>query len=364
MESKNSNAKGFIFYLKKLVFTLIVVVVIFELLTYFLSMALGFATYFFTPSGLSTSKQSIERLPIYIFFLFNVVIPLPINIGDLFLSLWIMYIVCLATTLLGPKLNFIEALKKPSNSIFSNSLFALTLLANAAFFLTIAIQTLQETQGIPTGNPFASQTNSYLLFLILAYAPIVEELGFRIIPLGFMFLIFFRTILKSREDASLKKKSLFLSFLYPEYVKEELKLKTFKRNGIKAITDTEWIAVFITAVAFGLAHYLAGWEVGKITSTFVVGLILSISYIIYGICAPILIHWFLNFYWEALSLGADLQPTLLTPFVDFMYYFSIAVGSVFCAYILTRALQRPLEKIILPKDSQVESAGPTNENLS
>jgi len=47
-----------------------------------------------------------------------------------------------------------------------------------------------------------------------------------------------------------------------------------------------------------LAHYLTGggWEIGKITSASVVGLAMGLTYLLYGVQAPILLHWFFNYY--------------------------------------------------------------------
>jgi hypothetical protein len=361
MESDNEHARSSILYLKKAVFTLLIVVVVFEVFTFFLSSALGFTVYFFTTAGLDTSRHLISNLPVYIFFLFNVVVPFPVNVGDLFLALWILYLTCLVVASLGPRMRFSKAMRNPSKGIFSNYLFAFTLLANAALFLTFAIQTLQETQGIPTGNPFGSETSNYIVFLLLTYAPAIEELGFRIIPIGMTFLMFFYASRRGtrEEDPRWKWKIMVLSFLYPEGVKEELNLKTFRSHGINAITRTEWIAILTTAAIFGVAHYLSGWGIGKITSSFAVGFILALSFIVYGVHAPILIHWFLNFHWEALSLGADTYPSI-APFIDAISYLSLAIGAAFSFYILAQIVLRVVKKVISSKETHLESAGSTN----
>ena len=358
MESDNSDAKGIIFNLKKAVFFIIVGVMIFEVFTYFLASGLGFQIYFFTPSGLAESKMYVTNLPIYIFLLFNAILPFPVNVGDLFLTLWLLYLTCLAFASLGPKMNFVDSVKNPSKGLFSNYLFAFTLLANAALFLTLAIQTFQESQGIPTGNPFGSQTDNYLLLLLLTYAPVVEEIGFRIVPIGLTFLTFFYMTRKStgNEDSGWKSKVILFSFLYPEGVKRELNLKTFHRDGLSAITRTEWAAILVTAMVFGFVHYLSGWGIGKVTSAFAVGVILAVSFIIYGVYAPILIHWFLNFYWQSFSFGAELYPAL-SPFVDGISYLSLAIGGAFCAYILAQIIEKLVKRVISSNKSHLETVG-------
>ncbi len=60
----------------------------------------------------------------------------------------------------------------------------------------------------------------------------------------------------------------------------------------------EWIAIVGTSAFFGLAHVLSsiGWEMGKITSVFVQGFFFAVTYVAYGFEAPILLHWFFNYY--------------------------------------------------------------------
>ena len=67
-----------------------------------------------------------------------------------------------------------------------------------------------------------------------------------------------------------------------------------------------------TSIAFGLSHYLSGggWEIGKITSASIVGLALGITYLVYGFQAPILLHWFFNYYFSAFDLASKLHPSI------------------------------------------------------
>ena len=346
LESYKSKDGNVFFTLKKIVFILISAIVIFEAFTYFFASALGFIVYFFTPGGLDLSKQQIRGLPFYLFFLFGASIPFPINVGDLFLTLWLVYLVCLIVAYLGPENSFWKAVKNPSKGFLSNYLFSFTLLANAALFVSVAIISLQESQGIPTGDPFVSETNLYRLFLILSYSPLVEELGFRIMPLGVMFLVVFYLNHRFSADqgVTFKLKTILFSFVSPESMKERLGVRTVRREGLGSITGVEWIGIIATSAIFGMAHYLGGWGIGKITATSVVGLILALSYVIYGIYAPILIHWFLNFYWEALYLSASLYPAVLSPFNGYLEFLSLGIGATFCMYVVVMALQRVLKK--------------------
>ena len=348
MEMENDTSKdGDVFFtLKKSVFILISAIVIFEAFTYFLASALGFVVYFSTPGGLDFSKQQISGLPIYLFFLFGASIPFPINVGDLFLTLWLVYLICLIVAYLGPESGFRKAVQNPLKGFLSNYLFAFTFLANAALFVSVAILSLQESQGIPTGDPFATESNPYRLFLILSYSPLVEELGFRMRPLGVMFLAVFylNHRFKADQGVTFKLKTILLSFVNPESMKERLGVRTIHRNGLGSIAGVEWIGIIATSAIFGIAHYIGGWGIGKITATFVVGLILALSYIIYGIYAPILIHWYLNFYWAALYLSTSLYPTVLSPLNNYLEFISLGIGATFCVYVVVEAFRRIWKK--------------------
>jgi hypothetical protein len=66
---------------------------------------------------------------------------------------------------------------------------------------------------------------------------------------------------------------------------------------LKGLTSLEWFIVVVSAGVFGLTHVLSpGWEIGKITSASVQGFFFAVTYIAYGFEAPILLHWFFNYY--------------------------------------------------------------------
>lgn len=80
--------------------------------------------------------------------------------------------------------------------------------------------------------------------------------------------------------------------------------RNVKANGFPwGISPVEWILILLTSVIFGLAHFLAGsgWEVGKISTAFLAGLVFGIVFVAYGAYASILLHWFFNYYFDVLS---------------------------------------------------------------
>jgi len=43
-----------------------------------------------------------------------------------------------------------------------------------------------------------------------------------------------------------------------------------------------------------------------------IGLALGITYLVYGFQAPILLHWFFNYYFSAFDLASKLHPSITT----------------------------------------------------
>ncbi len=179
----------------------------------------------------------------------------------------------------------------------------------------VVIQGLQEAQGVPTGEPPLPE-DPFQAFFLLTYAPLVEEVGFRISPIG-AFLIVYLFLIGRRNEVTLswteRLKILILTPLFPEKAKRRLGAKTISDFGLRqGISLGEWIMVIWTSIAFGLSHYLygGGWEIGKVTSASMIGLALGITYLIYGFQAPILLHWFFNYYFTAFDLASKLHPSI------------------------------------------------------
>ena len=76
-------------------------------------------------------------------------------------------------------------------------------------------------------------------------------------------------------------------------------MPTVGEHGLlRGVSVPEWVAIIGSSAFFGLAHVLSpiGWEIGKITSTFVQGFFFAVTYVAYGFEAPILLHWYFNYY--------------------------------------------------------------------
>jgi len=318
-----SELKTFI----KLAFTIILILIVLLLVSsYFLAMFLGPALFFFTPEGLNYCVLYERGLPFWIFTVVGFGVPLWLNTGLFFLLLWGVFAICLVAAWQSRE-NLREAIRESfSRSIkklFNNCLFAMPIINSMMLMAVIAIQSLQEASGVPTGEPSLPE-NPFRVFLLLSWSSLFEEIGFRVIPIG-AFLIIYLLWVGRKNAVTLswgQHLKLFLTApLFPDKAKKMVNGRTVSDFGVRGgISLGEWIMVFFTSIVFGLAHYLlgGGWEIGKITSASVVGLAMGLTYLLYGVQAPILLHWFFNHYlWffdpskqGGLQFVSELYPTL------------------------------------------------------
>ncbi|MCW4022514.1 MAG: CPBP family glutamic-type intramembrane protease [Candidatus Bathyarchaeota archaeon] len=292
----------------------VVVVVIFTVAFYALSLVLGPILFYFTPDGLATSMVYTPSLPAWL-LIFPVTIPISFELGAVFVG---VSFVITSSFIVAWKLNssFHQTIKnsviQPTKNLFQNSLFGMVLVNSMTLIAVLILNSLQEATGIPTGTtPTVGQP--FLDFLDLSYSAVIEEIGFRLIPIGaFLFIVLLITK-KADTVISVKQKIklFFFSFLFPDKAKQLTGNKTVSEHGIlTGISISEWGMIVFTAVIFGMAHYNPGvsWEIGKISSATLTGFILALTYFVYGAHAPFLMHWFFNTYHETYFLLADLYP--------------------------------------------------------
>jgi len=303
--------------LKLIIVVILIVVVSFLVASYFFAMPLGLALFYFTPGGLAISKLYLVKLPIELFIVIAFTVPVKLNVGVVFAFLWGVYLLCFvaAWNLRESFHKVIEnSLSHPICHVLKNWLFAMPIIASMVLNAVVVIYSFQEAHGVPTGeaplpeNPFES-------FFLLTLAPLMEELGFRITPIGAFLVVYLFWVTKKRAAAEpriQRLKVFFLAWFYPEKAKKVAGLKTVNDSGIKeGISLGEWIMVILTSATFGLVHYLGGgWEVGKITLVLVQGFAMGLTYLLYGVQAPILLHWFFNYYPYVYSLALDIYPNL------------------------------------------------------
>jgi hypothetical protein len=309
----------------------LIITVIFTVFLYLLAIVLGPALFFFTSDGLEISGRYLQGLPIWLLNV-RIYIPVGIEFGIIFITIWIIFTLSFITAW-KVKENFLKTIKenitKPTKKLFRSSLFALPIINSMTLIAVIVIHSLQEAGGIPTGiSPI--DNNPFLDLIDLSYAAVSEEVGFRIIPIGALLIIYLLVINKNEKKISFKQKTriFIMSFIFPDEAKKIVGEKTVSENGLLGgISLGEWGIVILTSVIFGLAHFNPGvsWEIGKVTSAGFTGLILSLSYLVYGAHASIIMHWFFNTYNDTYLLFSK-SYSAATPFANSAIIISVLLG--------------------------------------
>ena len=274
--------------------------------TYLLSMGLGILVIFSTPEGLEFSRETVLFNP-----LLYIDIGLSTNAGIYFVFLWWVFALCFWAALksreaIGGRLREV-VLGTAEGSLLKNNLLAMPVMTSMLLAAVLMLHLLQSLGGLPTGEPI--QSEPFLDFLKFSRAPVVEELLFRVVPMGAFFVAYIplagRKVTQTLPGSQRAKLAL-LSILHPDRAKSGVGLKTIDKHGLLGgMVRAEWVMVILTALAFGAAHYTGGstgWQMGKVSQAALSGLVFAVAYLYYGIQAPILLHWFFNYYFTVFDL--------------------------------------------------------------
>jgi len=210
----------------------------------------------------------------------NIQLPLEYEIGDIFITLWSIFIILFVISFLGPKKNFMknisDILSNGKTSFSDNYMINIIKWFSILVLISAVITIVQESFGIITQPPDTG--NDLILFLQISLAPITEEIGFRLILIGIpLFLIY-------SHKSSIK---FFFKSLWNPYSN----LHIYEKR--KAIALIIGVGVF-----FGVAHVISGepWTEGKILQASMGGIILGWVYFRYGLAAAIILHWATNYF--------------------------------------------------------------------
>ena len=210
----------------------------------------------------------------------NLQFPLEYEIGDIFITIWSIFIIFFVISFLGPKKNFIKTisdiLSNGKNSFSDNYMINIIKWFSILVLISAVITIIQESFGIVTEPP--DTANDLILFLQISLAPITEEIGFRLILIGIpLFLIY-------SHKSSIK---FFFKSLWNPYSN----LHVYEKR--KAIALIIGVGLF-----FGIAHVISGepWTDGKILQASIGGIILGWVYFRYGLAAAIILHWATNYF--------------------------------------------------------------------
>ena len=187
-------------------------------------------------------------------------------------------------------------------------------------FTSSVIDLLVASTGAPIGGPTGDPLS---LFLGLAYAPLVEEIGFRVVLIGTVaFILSFGRPWRAALSA----------FWRPSRAIEGLAVG----SGASVII---WAATGFSAVTFGACHVFcsSAWDIGKLPEATWGGFVLGYLYVRYGLHVAVLAHWGVDFFASAYAFFGQAaygipwnSPTkeyLVQYLVDFDLLFLFGVAS-------------------------------------
>lgn len=241
-----------------------------------LSFPAGTYAFFFTHLSVNYTwaTPSLPYLwigPVFVAF------PFAVSIGVTFLLATAVYIVMFAYTIwagVNPLRAMVQSLKKGFASFFSSP-FLVSVIAIGFLVFTATVVDSVVSGTAPPSDPLAELWG-------LAYAPMVEEFGFRMIMIGLVVALVsldrgFRGFLKSLWRPS----------------------AAYEGNpGVKYAVAG--LAV-ISSVTFGYTHVAAGWTPGKFFEATYGGFVLAFLYVKYGFHMSVLAHWGIDYFGSAFA---------------------------------------------------------------
>ncbi|HVH14842.1 MAG TPA: CPBP family glutamic-type intramembrane protease [Candidatus Angelobacter sp.] len=278
------------------------IAIAFVVLTYALSFVITIAAIIATQLG-SNLLSLNGFLPLEIFL---ILVPgvLPANGLGLVLGFMVIFALCFWAAA-KDRGGFIKSLagltRKAKPTSTPNWLAVMPLLSSFLLVLTVILTISLNSAGVPVGN--IPQNNPAELFASVTFAPVAEEIGFRITPIGLIVVI--RTLLPLHWGRGLRNAGattvamrILIALISPDRAKQAAGLPSIGTHGWRGIHWAEWILLAASSAWFGLLHSLsgAGWGPGKAIPAGLTGLALGIVYLWYGAYANILLHWFFDFY--------------------------------------------------------------------
>ncbi len=200
------------------------------------------------------------------------------SIGDAFAVLWVIYLVVFVVAILGPRSDLMRSISHIISFGYSRDTnymleiikwFSILVLISSISFL------IQNEFGITIESPTVE--NDLIQFFFVSLAPLIEEIGFRMILIGIpLFLIY-------------SGRSSIRFFL-----------KCLWRPASLDIVQYRWAIALIISVGvfFGFAHigFADSWSDGKFLQAMLGGIILGWVYLRYGFAVSLLVHWGTNYF--------------------------------------------------------------------
>ena len=272
-------------------------------------LSLPFGAYAFFSSQMNGTSTAATFKQVYVYALgIRVFLPVPpgiLSLGVYFFFIWAIYIAMFVLLVKGPWYNLIRALKSIRSdgtmAVYSNGALTWSLAFPFTLLLAVLVDSLVTLAGVPIGS--ISFVDARIAFWSIAYAPLVEEIGFRVTILGLVTLV----IALARGG---RWKSLW-ALWHPSRTLGSLKIEAWKQQGIYA-------GIVLSAVVFGAAHVWGGWDIGKFFDSFTIGLAFGILYFTHGLPMAVMMHWGFNYFEYSMFYFDQVRglPTLTSEFTS------------------------------------------------
>ena len=206
--------------------------------------------------------------------------PINFELGDGFVVIWCTFLIIFTIAIFGPKNNFVSVLQsmitegkyriQDSYIVVAIKWFSILVIVSAG------IMGVQELFGISVEQPEAA--NHLIQFFDISLAPIIEEIGFRVILIGIPLFVLYS------HGPSLKL--LGKSLWWPWKNLQNVSTK-------KALT-----IIVLVGILFGAAHIFSdeSWSNGKLAQAVASGIIIGWVYYRYGLAPALLVHWATNYF--------------------------------------------------------------------
>ena len=207
-------------------------------------------------------------------------LPVEFELGDGFIVLWCVFLILFTVSFLGPKKSFVTALQsmvlEGKYQIQDNYVVVIIKWFSILIIISGIIISVQEFFGISTAQPIGS--NQLVQFFDVSLAPIIEELGFRVILIGLPLFALY----SHKSSLRFLVKSLW---------------KPWKNLHIVNLR-VALLVIVVVGILFGMAHVILGetWSTGKFAQAAASGIIIGWVYFRYGLAPAILIHWATNYF--------------------------------------------------------------------
>ena len=281
--------------------------------------------------NLDSFLQLIEfEIPVFIFgFSVRYLVNVPVIL--LFVTLSSVYLLLFIKSILIPipaEYKKITANKLSINEMLSNKAIMFMIMFSITFFIVNLINIIQFKLGINTGAPSIINNQILQNFMAILISPITEEIGFRLTTIGICTIV----LLFKKTNKINKLKIMWNPKKY---------VKRYSNENYKTHIRILYLIAILSGIIFGLSHILIGdsWQIGKVTTASLIGIIIGILYINYGFNYAILFHWTFNYFLGSYAYIERIIP-IMVQVNQYIFLFINLIGIIFILVILNLIIDK------------------------